>query len=218
MAAWRYRSGPIWLLLGSPRSTSNSIPNSQRAAYSFLNNGITATFATLPSKSRKTPKAKPIEASGGDLERALAASEAEPDQPTTQPNRPNQKARQKSPRSRSAWNSWLKDQFKELKASTSDKLDAKQITKELGAKWKDLPEAEKRPYLEAANANKLKSTGKLTSYSLFVRENFERVQARNPAIRPKEVLINMGHEWGGKSDVQKEAYRKRAEQHNQTLQ
>lgn len=112
-------------------------------------------------------------------------------------------------------------QYKELKASTTDKLDVKKITKELGAKWKALSEAEKRPYHEAADANKPlkpKSTGKLTSYSLFIKENFEKVQARNPAIRKKEVLINMRHEWGAKSDVQKEAYRKRAEQHNQRLQ
>lgn len=137
-----------------------------------------------------------------------------------------QQTRKKAPRATSGWQIFIQEQFKErleLKKElkdTSVKMDVAKVQADIGAKWQSLSEKEKQPYLDAAAATRPKPKPKtrgLTGYSLFVKENFENVKARNPTIRSKEVLVNMGHEWKSKSDTDKEKYKKRAEKYNETL-
>ena len=204
-----YRSKPIWGFF------SSHLGSLQQATRTAQENEHRAAFTTLVHKSKKAPKARPVESSGGDIENALGLDLVTQEAVS---RAPSPKANEKVTRPPNAWQSWMKQQYKELKGSTSGKLDTTKIIKELSTKWKALPDEEKRPYLDAAKANRqAKPPGKLTSYSLFIKENFDSVKARNPAIRPKEVLVNMANEWRAKSDEQKEEYRKRAEQHNQTL-
>ena len=132
----------------------------------------------------------------------------------------------RAPRTLSGWQRFLKEQFKEraeLKKELKDpaaKINLGKALADIGDKWQSLPAKEKQPYLDAAAASKPKPKPKtkgLSGYALFVKENFENVKARNPTIRHKEVLVNMGHEWKAKSDADKEKYKKRAEEYNKTL-
>ena len=123
----------------------------------------------------------------------------------------------------SGWHLFLKEQYKdrqevksELKGnSTTAKINVGQANRDIAAKWKSLSDAEKKPYLDAASANKQpKSKAKrLSGYALFVKENFESVKARNPTIRSKEVLTSMGNEWRSMSDADKDKYKERADKY-----
>ena len=140
-----------------------------------------------------------------------------------QPSKAELKSSKRSPRSLSGWHLFLKEQYKdrqevksELKGnSTTAKINVGQANRDIAAKWKSLSDAEKKPYLDAASANKQpKSKAKrLSGYALFVKENFESVKARNPTIRSKEVLTSMGNEWRSMSDADKDKYKERADKY-----
>lgn len=223
MASWLLRSRPIWAALEVSAICGHPIKTAQ---------GLQA-YAALPSASNKSvflgavgpeQSGRSICASALQFKGKLGAAASD----AKQSSKAELKSSKRSPRSLSGWQLFVKEQYKdreevksELKGDcTSAKINVGQATRDIAAKWKSLSDTEKKPYLDAASANKQpKSTKakKLSGYSLFVKENFESVKARNPTIRAKEVLTSMGNEWRSMSDADKLQYKKRAEKHNDTM-
>ena len=223
MVSWLRRTRPIWAAL----EVSATYGWPTKAAQ-----GLQAS-AAFPSQSNKSRLLRAFEAEylgrticasalqfKGKL--GAAVSDAE------QPSKAELKSSKRSSRSLSGWQLFLKEQYKdreevrsELKGDcTSAKMNAGQATRDIAAKWKSLSDTEKKPYLDAASANKQPKSTKakrLSGYSLFVKENFESVKARNPTIRPKEVLTAMGNEWKSMSDADKNKSKKRADKHNEAM-
>ena len=213
MASWLRKSRPIWAALDFS------------AAYGCRAKAASTGLATFPSQGNKTLYFRSSEPR--QLGRTIWASAGQlkgvPDETASDAKL---KTSKRSPRTLSGWQRFLKDEYKEreelkneLKGSTSPKIDTATATRDIAAKWKSLSDKAKKPYLDAASASKQPSTKtkRLTGYSLFVKENFESVKARNPTIRPKEVLVNMGHEWRSMSDANKEKYKKRAVEYNEAV-
>lgn len=211
MAAWLNRSKQV---LGVSRLLQNAkLVAFEPTALTVPRSTAQAGFATLPNKSSKTrtsPKAPEESAS-----HKPSGDSVEPDVESN--GKPVHK------RSKSGYPLFLADQFKLLKSNTSDKLKATVASKEIGAKWKALSEAEKKPYLDTAAADKSLQQGnkqakakvgprakRLNGYNFFIKENFESVKARNPAISGRDVIVNMAHEWTAKDDFEKDKWKYRA--------
>lgn len=222
MASWLRRSRPIWAALEVAATCGHPTKAAQ---------GLQA-YASFPSASNKSLSLGVFRSE--HLGRSICASALQfkgklgATSDAKQPSKAELKSIKRSPRSLSGWQMFLKEQYKdreevksELKGDcTSAKMNVGQATRDIAAKWKSLSDNEKKPYLDAASAKKQPKSTKakrLSGYSLFVKENFESVKARNPTIRPKEVLTSMGNEWKSMSDADKDKYKKRAEKHNDTM-
>ena len=220
MASWLQRSRPVWAALGvsAIRGGPTKAAQGLQAYAAFPRTShLLETFE--PEHLGRTICASAFQFKGKP---GAAASGAK------QPSKAELKSSKRSSRSLSGWQLFLKEQFKgreevksELKGDcTTAKMNVGQATKDIAAKWKSLSDTEKKPYLDAASANRQPKPTKaqrLSGYSLFVKENFESVKARNPTIRPKEVLTSMGNEWRSMSEADKAKYKKRAEKHNEAI-
>ena len=218
------RSKPIWAALevsatyGRPTKAAQGL----QASAAFPNQSNNSLFLRTFEAEQL---GRTICASAFQFKGKLAAAAASD---AKQPSKAELKSSKRSPRSLSGWQLFLKEQYKdreevksELKGDCSSaKMNVGQATRDIAAKWKSLSDTEKKPYLDAASANKKPKstkTKRLSGYALFVKENFESVKARNPTIRPKEVLASMGNEWKSMSDADKDKYKQRAEKHKEAM-
>lgn len=159
-------------------------------------------------KKRTASKAKASKPSG-------TASEAAPDSTEAVSSKPERKKKKVS-----GFSFFQKDQYAELKQNSSEKLNMRQASKDVAAKWNSLPDEQKRPYLDKAAAEapapaSKSKPGKWNSYRVFISENYGGVKARNPAIGAKDVLKAMANEWKSISDKEKEEYTAKAVSRNQ---
>ncbi|KAL3138925.1 hypothetical protein ABBQ32_005742 [Trebouxia sp. C0010 RCD-2024] len=234
MAAWFRNCRPIWSAFNLSRSAGLS-PATSGCPTTAAQVGLTPSWHQIRKAHRNAvPVSDPdnqSETVSGvtheeDGQKALLGAQKSLQESEGYRTNPKQQTSKRAPRTLSGWQRFLQEQFKErveLKQELKDptaKIDVAKALADIGDKWQSLPAKEKQPYLDAAAASKPKPkprTKGLSGYALFVKENFENVKARNPTIRPKEVLVNMGHEWKSKSDTDKAKYKKRAEEYNKTL-
>ena len=124
----------------------------------------------------------------------------------------------KTPRRRTAYNSYIKARFEESKSDKEDTRDSQKKMTDFSKEWKELPQEEKDQYLAIANEQN-ESTGKttkkgttghkraMTGYNLFYRENKDRIRKDAPG---SGFMKAVGEEWRGLSDEDKKVYNERA--------
>lgn len=210
MAAWLHNSKH---LLGVSRLLqSTSLIASESSSLPIHRHTAHAAFATVSNKSKKT------ETSPTDV----ASTES-----TSTDLIKGKKSKAKKEPILNSYARFVKDQYQTLKSSTSGKLEVRTASKVLGAKWKALSDEERKPYKDAAAKDKAlsdeakkphidtaakdkkadaKPKRKPSGYHLWLKENLESVKNRNPTVAPKQVMVNMAHEWREMAPERKHKY------------
>lgn len=164
-------------------------------------------FATLPNKIKKPRASK----------QAAAATESTSDVSSTEAVGKKAGKQVAQSRALSAFNVFQKTWYKELKDSTSEHISVSSSSKEVAAKWKALSDEQRKPYVDIAAASKEpkskeKTKRKLSGYTLWFKENYDSVKARNPKISAKQIFTSMSKEWQAMTAEQKGVWKHMAEE------
>lgn len=199
---------------------SNKMPKSKQTVISEVSELVVDTLAQYIPKDKLEASKTALLSRKGDLEKIFSKQTVE--KKVKDPNAPK--------RGKSSYIFFCVEYREKIKKSHPD-MDAKDIIKELGQAWRQLPNEKKQKYEQMASKDKERYSSESkdytppahvekkkqdgpkkgkSSYIFFCQEQREVVKQDYPDMKPKEITAKLGELWNGLSDEDKKPYIKMA--------